>query len=96
MVSDSEPPDAGPDGQLTGRQWAAAFAAQLSAAQAGREVPAPDDDTVDTLLELAGVAAHDSERIAAPIACWLVGVAGIAPDEALALAKEFVRARRAG
>ena len=39
-------------------------------------VEPPDDATVETLLDLAGVAAHASERTAAPIACWLVGKAG--------------------
>lgn len=47
-------------------------------------VEAPDAATVDTLLELAGVAAHASERLAAPLACWLVGRAGADPAEVLA------------
>jgi uncharacterized protein DUF6457 len=28
------------------------------------------------VLELASVAAHSSERMAAPLACWLAGVTG--------------------
>jgi hypothetical protein len=63
----------------TGTEWIAAFAEQLG-------VAAPDAATVDVLLELAGVAAHASERVAAPIACWLVGQAGASPTEALATA----------
>ena len=51
---------------MTGAEWIAAFAAEI-----GSETPVPAE--VETLLELAGVAAHASERIAAPIACWLVG-----------------------
>ena len=43
---------------------------------------------MDTLLELAGVAAHASERTAAPIACWLVGRAGLAPAAARELASD--------
>ncbi|MBX3285402.1 MAG: DUF6457 domain-containing protein [Acidimicrobiales bacterium] len=62
--------------ERTGREWIAAFAAQLG-------VEPPDEATVDQLLELAGVAAHASERIAAPIACWLVGRAGLDAADAL-------------
>jgi len=64
----------------SGTEWVEAFAARLG-------VEPPDAATVETLLELAGVAAHASERIAAPIACWLVGRAGTAPDDALLAAR---------
>lgn len=57
-------------------EWIAAFAARLG-------VEPPDQQTIDELLELAGVAAHSSERIAAPIACWLVGRATLAPAAAI-------------
>jgi hypothetical protein len=60
-------------------EWIAAFAARLG-------VEPPDAATVETLLELAGVAAHASERIAAPIACYLVGRAGMDPPVARDLA----------
>ncbi|MEJ7584757.1 MAG: DUF6457 domain-containing protein [Acidimicrobiales bacterium] len=60
---------------MTGREWIDAFASALA-------MDPPDDDTVDSLLELAGVAAHSSERIAAPIACWLVGRAGLTASDA--------------
>ena len=69
-------------GAMTGAEWIAAWAAKIGA-------EAPDPATVETLLELAGVAAHASERIAAPIACYLVGRAGLEPGAALALAKEL-------
>jgi hypothetical protein len=42
---------------------------------------------VEVLLALAGTAAHASERTAAPIACYLVGLAGIDPEEAARLAE---------
>lgn len=58
------------------REWIAAYAARLGVAP-------PDQQTIDELLELAGEAAHASERIAAPIACWLVGRAQLAPAAAL-------------
>ncbi len=61
-------------------EWIAAFAAALG-------VEPPDDDTVTTLLDLAGVAAHASERTAAPIACWLIGKAGLSPAAAKRLAE---------
>jgi hypothetical protein len=50
-------------------EWIEAFAAELG-------VPPPDDATVDRLLALAATAAHQSERTAAPIACYLVGLTG--------------------
>lgn len=61
--------------QPTGPEWIAAFAERLG-------VEAPDGATIEALLDLAGVAAHASERIAAPIACYLIGRSGIAIDEA--------------
>ncbi len=64
---------------MSGREWVAAFAEALGQAP-------PDDDTVEALLDLAGEAAHASERIAAPLACWLVGRAGLDVHEARRLA----------
>jgi hypothetical protein len=61
------------------RRWLAGFAAEL-----GTELP--DDDAIAALLDLAGVAAHASQRAAAPIACWLVARAGVTPAEGLATA----------
>jgi hypothetical protein len=68
-----------PDDARSATDWIDAFASRL-----GLEPPSQAE--VDTLLELAGVAAHASERTAAPIACWLVGRAGLAPDAARELA----------
>jgi hypothetical protein len=47
---------------------------RLMGGHAVRERPA--------LLALTGSAAHAAERTAAPLSCWLVGIAGIAPAEA--------------
>ena len=66
---------------MTGEEWVAAFAAELGVAP-------PDAATVEVLLDLAGAAAHASERTAAPIACYLVGLAGADPAVALAAAEE--------
>ena len=60
-----------------GREYVARVAAQLG-------VEPLDDATIDTLLELAGVAAHSSERIAAPLVCYLVGKSGADPADVLA------------
>ena len=65
----------------TRAQWTAAFAARLG-------VEPPDEATVEALLDLAGAAAHASERTSAPIACWLTARAGMAPADALAIARE--------
>jgi Domain of unknown function (DUF6457) len=66
---------------MTADEWIAAFADRLGVAP-------PDPATVNTLLALAGTAAHASERTAAPIACFLVGRAGIHADEAGRVAEE--------
>lgn len=63
--------------QPTGPEWIAAFAERIG-------VEPPDAATIEALLDLAGVAAHASERIAAPIACYLIGRAGIPLDQARA------------
>ena len=65
----------------TGQEWIADFASVLG-------VDAPSQETIDQLLDLAGVAAHSSERIAAPIACWLIGKAGLEPIAAIEAARE--------
>ena len=47
-------------------EWIAAFALQAGA-------PRPSAEEVRELLDLAGTAAHASERTAAPLACWIAG-----------------------
>ena len=64
----------------TGREWIEAFAERLG-------VEAPDGETFDTLLELAGVAAHSSERLAGPLACYLAGLTGVSVERALTVAR---------
>ena len=64
----------------TAEEWIARFAEAL-----GR--PAPDPADVQAVLELASVAAHASERRAAPVACWLAALAGTPPREARAIAE---------
>src|SRR5437588_483786 len=55
----------------------------------GRGADPPTKDEFKTLLDLASQAAHSSERVAAPVACWLAAKAGIDPDTALAKAREL-------
>ena len=69
--------------------WLAGFAAE-----AGVTLPAQEE--LDMLLELAGVAAHASERPAAPLTCWLAARAGLGPAEALALGKRLAGEDQAG
>ncbi|MET0661910.1 MAG: DUF6457 domain-containing protein [Ilumatobacteraceae bacterium] len=67
---------------MTTAEWVAAYGEV-----AGIAPPSPDD--IDILLQLAGVAAHASERTAAPITCWLAAIAGLDPAAALALAESM-------
>ena len=55
----------------TAQEWIAGFADQLPAGSGG--VPATEEQRL--ILELSRVAAHGSERIAAPIASYMVGMA---------------------
>ena len=66
----------------TGHEWIDAYCARI-----GTEPPTPEER--DTILAFAGVAAHASERIAAPIACWVAGRQGLSLDEALRIAREL-------
>jgi hypothetical protein len=50
---------------------------------------APSQEQIAVLLELAGVAAHASERQAAPISTWLAAQAGLSPEQALAAAQDL-------
>ena len=50
---------------------------------------APSEVEVEHLLELAGVAAHASERTAAPVSCWLAATADLSLQEALSAARRL-------
>lgn len=63
---------------------------QAFAAEAG--MPVPSAREIDELLELAGIAAHASERIAAPIACWIGGASGMPISDLLAAAQRVASA----
>jgi len=63
-------------------EWLQRFAAKLG-------IDPPSHDEQNLLLGLAGVAAHASERTAAPISCWLASRAGVSLVEASAAAREL-------
>jgi Domain of unknown function (DUF6457) len=67
---------------MNAKQWIAAYAEQLG-------VEPPTTDEFKAVLDLAAEAAHASERIAAPLACWLSAKAGRSLQESLALAREI-------
>ena len=67
---------------MNARQWLDAYAAKLGTA-------APSTDEFKAVLDLAGEAAHSSERMAAPVACWLAARAGVGLDDAIRLAREL-------
>jgi hypothetical protein len=66
---------------MNATDWLAAYAEKLG-------VAAPTKDELTAVLDLAGEAAHASERIAAPVACWLAARAGADLEEAMRLARE--------
>jgi Domain of unknown function (DUF6457) len=67
---------------MTAQEWIERFAAELGASP-------PGDDEFNAILDLAAVAAHDSERVAAPVACWLGGASGRSLDELQGIAKRI-------
>jgi hypothetical protein len=67
---------------VTASEFLHAFASEVGA-------PAPSPEEVDALLELATIAAHASERLAAPLTCWIGGVSDMPATELLAAARRI-------
>jgi hypothetical protein len=67
---------------MDGSEWITALAAELG-------VQPPNESETQELLKLASVAAHASERFAAPISCWLAAAAGVNPEDAVAAARRL-------
>jgi hypothetical protein len=67
---------------MNAEDWLSAYAEAL-----GTQPPTPAE--LDVLLALAGEAAHASERIAAPVACWMAAKAGVAAEDALGVARKI-------
>lgn len=65
---------------MKAEEWIAAYAERVG-------LPPPAADEVAEILDLAAEAAHASERVAAPVACWLGASAGLALAEALEIAR---------
>jgi hypothetical protein len=70
---------------MNGREWIDSFAERLG-------VEPPTAAEWSELLDVAAVAAHTSERVAAPVSCWVIGRAGVTPAQALAAARELAPA----
>lgn len=65
---------------MTRDEWIAAFAASVG-------VPRPSVEEIRELLDLAGTAAHASERTAAPLACWIAGRSSLPIEQLLDAAR---------
>jgi hypothetical protein len=65
---------------VTRDEWIARFAEET-------RVQRPSVEEIAELLDLAGAAAHGSERTAAPLACWIAGRADLSLPELLAAAR---------
>jgi Domain of unknown function (DUF6457) len=59
---------------VTRDEWIADFAGRLGAEP-------PSSEEVEAILDLAAIAAHASERTAAPIACWIAGRTALGLEE---------------
>jgi hypothetical protein len=70
------------------KEWIAAYSEQLG-------VEPPTADELKAILDLAAEAAHASERIAAPVACWLSARSGRSLEESLTVARGTPRAPEA-
>jgi hypothetical protein len=66
-------------------EWLAQYSASLG-------VAAPTSQEIEDLLKLAGIAAHASERIAAPVSTWLAAKSQLTTTEALELAERLASA----
>jgi len=60
--------------------WISAYAERLG-------TDAPSKDEFEAILALAAEAAHSSERVAAPVACWVAASAGVSLTDALEAAQ---------
>jgi len=65
---------------VNARQWISDYAERL-----GSEPPSAHE--WGAILDLAAEAAHSSERVAAPVACWVAAKAGVSIDDALKAAR---------
>jgi Domain of unknown function (DUF6457) len=66
---------------VTRDEWIEQFASLMG-------VEPPSGEQVGAMLKLAAVAAHASERTAAPVACYIAGATGKPLGELIALAEQ--------
>jgi hypothetical protein len=69
---------------MNAKEWIAAFAQRL-------DTDPPSNEEFRLLLDVAAEAAHSSERVAAPVACWVAAKAGADPAAALEAAREVAK-----
>jgi hypothetical protein len=67
---------------MNANEWLAAYAERLGTTP-------PSTEEFKMILDVAGEAAHASERVAAPAACWVAARAGVELDEALRVARDL-------
>jgi hypothetical protein len=67
---------------MNAKDWIEAFARKLGTAP-------PTTDEFKALLDLAGEAAHSSQRVAAPVACWVAAKAGADLEDAIRAARDI-------
>lgn len=67
---------------MTRDEWIGSFAREAG-------VRPPSVQEIRQLLDLAGVAAHASERTAAPLASWIAGSSSLSLPELLAIAERI-------
>ena len=67
---------------MNARDWLTAYAEKLGTTP-------PTAEEFKAILDVAAEAAHASERVAAPAACWVAARAGVDLDEALRVAREL-------
>ena len=65
---------------MTAEEWIRTFVQEIGG-------PQPDAQRMEEILRLASIAAHASERKAAPIACYLAGATGRPVAELIAIAE---------
>jgi Domain of unknown function (DUF6457) len=67
---------------MNATEWIERYAERL-----GTDPPTADE--FRAVLDLAAEAAHASERVAAPVACWLSARAGIPLERAIEMARDI-------
>jgi Domain of unknown function (DUF6457) len=74
---------------MNAKAWIASFSREL-----GVDPPTPEQ--FGAILDLAAEAAHASERMAAPVACWVSARAGRSLEDSLKLARRISAGTRTG